>query len=98
MSDRQLAPAMAIQPQRPSEVTLETEKTEQPESSSDSPVAGSQLFTPGEEVLFEDRYNEDYDLADPGYMAGLKINHPELSSAPRNCSTSTVSTPNLATR
>ena len=96
VSDRQLAPSKAIHPQRPSQVGSESEKAKQAESSSDSPVAGNQLFTPEEEVLYKRRYNEGYDLADPGYMAWLKINHPELSSASGNFSTSTVSTSNSA--
>ena len=47
-------------------------------------------------MLYKRRYNEGYDLADPGYMAWLKINHPELSSAYGNCSTSDMSTSNSA--
>ena len=81
VSDRQLAPSKAFQPQKPSQVGSESEKIKQLESSSDSPVAGNDLFTPEEEVLYKRRYDEGYDLADPGYMVWLKINHPELSSA-----------------
>ena len=94
--DRQLAPSKALQPQKPSQVGSESEKIKQLESSSDSPVAGNELFTPEEEVLYKRRYDEGYDLADPGYMAWLKINHPELSSAYGNCSTSDTSTSNSA--
>ena len=81
VSDQQLAPSKAFQPRKPSQVGSESEKIKQLESSSDSPVAGNELFTPEEEVLYKRRYDEGYDLADPGYMAWLKINHPELSSA-----------------
>ena len=91
-----MVPSLAFQPQTLSQARSESEKTKQLESSSDSPVAGNELFTPEEEVLYKRRYDEGYDLADPGYMAWLKINHPELYSAYRNCSTSAVSTSNSA--
>ena len=95
VSDQQLAPSKAFQPQKPSQVGLENE-IKQLEPSSDSPVAGNELFTPEEEVLYKRRYDEGYDLADPGYMVWPKINHPELSSAYGNCSTSDISTSNSA--
>ena len=44
--DRQLAPSKAFQPQKPSQVGSESEKIKQLEPSSDSPVAGKELFTP----------------------------------------------------
>ena len=47
-------------------------------------------------MLYKRRYNEGYDLAGPGYMAWLKIHHPELSSAYGNYNTSAMSTSNSA--
>jgi len=44
VSDRQLAPSKAFQPQKPIQFGSESEKTKQLESSSDSPVTGNELF------------------------------------------------------
>ena len=64
VSNQQLVPSQAFQPQKPSQARSESEKTKQLESSSDSPVAGNKIFTSGE-VLYKCRYDEGYDLADP---------------------------------
>ena len=46
-------------------------------SSSTSPV--SPVFSPEKEAIFRQRYEENYDLSDPEYVAWLKINHPEVN-------------------
>jgi hypothetical protein len=43
----------------------------------DSVPNGSPLFTAEQETLYSKRYEEGYDLADPGFVAWLKINHPD---------------------
>ena len=40
-----------------------------------------QSFTSEEEILFNTRYNEGYNLYDPRYIAWIKVNHPEENCA-----------------
>ena len=60
-------------------------------SVSDSPTSNS-LFSPDQIELYKKRYEEGYDLNDPGYIAWLKINHPtEFCSNTAKSSSSLVS-------
>ena len=38
---------------------------------------GNELFTAEEEILYQTRYSEGYDLHDPKYISWLKISHPD---------------------
>ena len=71
VSDRQLAPSKAL--------------CSQPQScntTSDLPP-GSPLFSSEHVALYEKRYEEKYDLLDdPGYVAWLKIYHPDQKISP----------------
>ena len=42
---------------------------------------GSPLFTK-EKELFQKRYEENYDIRDPEYVAWLKIHHPDVDVSP----------------
>ena len=69
VSDRQLAPSKADCPQK-------VPNTEEP-------LSGGPPFTSEQQSLYKPRYEEGYDLRDGGYVAWLKINHPEaVVSAP----------------
>lgn len=60
------------------------------ENPSDIPPANSPsqyvIFTPEDEILFQTRYEEGYDLQqnDPKYSAWLRINHVEANSVTGN--------------
>ena len=55
--------------------------------------SSSLLFSPEKEPLYRKRYEEGYDVDDPGYTTWLKINHPaEVSSACTGSSSSSVVT------
>ena len=63
-----------------------------PEQQSDE--CSSPLFSPEKEALYQKQYDEGYDIRDPGYVAWLKINHPEAELS--TCSTaSTERSPSL---
>ena len=66
VSDRQLAPSKALYP-------LESQHSTEP------PGSGNPAFTPQQEVVYERRYQEGYDLPDSRYLAWLKVNHPEVA-------------------
>ena len=68
VTDRQLAPSNRQAP----EIGYQNIDSEEPTSISSSP-----LFSPKKEALYKKRYEEHYDIDDPGYVAWLKINHPE---------------------
>ena len=72
VSDRQIAPSKA----------LSTQKTPEPSSpcKPNTDSEQSPLFSAEVEKLYQKRFDEKYDLNDPGYVAWLKINHPELST------------------
>ena len=71
VTDRQLAPSKAFRHQSPQ---LEHQGTDSEDPLSNS---SSSIFSPEEEALYRKRYEEQYDLDDPSYVAWLKINHPE---------------------
>ena len=53
--------------------------------SEEAATADSVLFTPEQEKLFEQRFQEGYDLKDPEYEAWLRITHPiDARSEPRS--------------
>ena len=61
-------------------------------------VPSSPVFTKEQEELFIKRFEECFDIADPSYVAWLKINHPEvpLSVAGTSTTTCTLSQPTSA--
>ena len=65
VSDRQIAPSKAVRCQSPKKTNPESNTSEL-------------LFSPEKEALYQERYEEKYDLNDPGYVAWLKINHPDV--------------------
>ena len=67
VTDRQIAPSTALR--------VEHSQTPEPNSNDES---GIPLFSPELEACYQKRYEEGYDLKDSGYVAWLKINHPEL--------------------
>lgn len=85
MDDRQSAPSKAFQATPTPEPTAEETITE----------PSSPLFTKEQESLYSKRYEEGYDLDDPGFVAWLKINHPDkcvsVTSAPSFSSNSSPS-------
>lgn len=82
VNDRQSAPSKAFQatPIPTSEDPM-CETTDEP---------SSPLFTKEQEILYLKRYEEGYDLDDPGFVAWMKINHPEKS-------VSVISAPSVST-
>ena len=83
VTDRQIAPSKLFQQSH-----MESSKDG---SVSDSPTSNS-LFSPDQIELYKKRYEEGYDLNDPGYIAWLKINHPtEVCSNTAKSSSSLVS-------
>lgn len=70
VTDRQIAPSKALSIQQPN---LHS-------TSSDTDKLGSPLFTPDKEALYQ-IFEEKYDIMDPGYVAWLKIHHPELNTS-----------------
>jgi len=67
VNDRQLAPSKA----------LLCPKTGNVDNAKTTPTPGSPLFSPEQEALYQKRFDENYDISDPSYVAWLKINHPE---------------------
>jgi len=67
VNDHQLAPSKA----------LLCPKTGNVDSAKTTPTPGSPLFSPEQEALYQKRFDENYDISDPSYVAWLKINHPE---------------------
>lgn len=71
IDDRDLAPSKALHYHKP-----------KPDVGSD---ADSTLFTTEQQKLYEQRYQEGYDLTDPEYTAWLRITHPiDTVSEPRS--------------
>ena len=52
-------------------------------------VPSSPVFTKEQEELFIKRFEECFDIADPSYVAWLKINHPEVALSVAGTSTTT---------
>ena len=73
VTDRQIIPSKA----------LSSKKTPEPSNPTthDTENQQSPLFSPELEKLYQKRFEERYDLQDPGYIAWLKINHPELNTS-----------------
>ena len=67
VTERQIAPSTALR--------VEHSQTPEPNSNDES---GSPLFSPELEACYQKMYEEGYNLKDPGYVAWLKINHPEM--------------------
>ncbi len=86
VTDRQVAPSKVFR-QQTSEIDRQNMDSEEPTSSSSIP-----LFSPEKEALYRKRYEEQYDIDDPGFVAWLKINHPEaeVSSTFTESSTSSL--------
>ena len=93
VEDRQTDPSKAFRQDKP------LPDNEQPSD------PGSPLFTSEQETLYARRFEEEYDLKDPAYVAWLKINHPDVpvsitgsddkstshSSSPTACSSDVLS-------
>ena len=85
VTDRQLAPSKVF-----------CHPTSEPSMESKEPVAeptsnpSSPLFSPETETLYRKRYEEHYDIDDPGYLAWLKINHPEADVSGGTLSSSSL--------
>ncbi len=82
VDDRQSAPSKAFQATE-STTTIGVTVDE----TIDEP--SSLLFTEEQECLYSKRYEEGFDLDDPGYVAWLKINHPDKCVSVRAPSFST---------
>lgn len=54
------------------------------------------VFTIEQEKLYRKRFKEGFDIPDPGYVAWLKINHPEIALSTTGTSTTMSSQPNSA--
>lgn len=74
VTDRQFAPAKAF-----NHADYIQRSTPEPKTTTDKQLQGSPLFSPESEALYQKRYEEKCDLKDAGYIAWLKINHPELN-------------------
>ena len=74
ISDRQIAPSTVFQdpPPPPPPTTTDVD-------SSLNGDAAQPLFSPEKELLFQLRYEENYNVGDPEYIAWLRINHPEFN-------------------
>ena len=71
VTDRQTAPSKALYQKK-------TEGAEVSPTSSSPP-----LFSPEKEALYKERFDEKYDIFDDsGYIAWIKINHPEFALSP----------------
>ena len=69
-----------IYPINPGEISdrlLAPSKGVRPSTQSSS----TESFTPEQQVLYQKRYEEGYDIADPGYTEWLKIHHPSGSQS-----------------
>jgi hypothetical protein len=78
VNDRQTAPSKVFKPQAK---PISTNK-QNPINVTAGEVSGepsSPLFTEEQESLYLKRYEEGYDLNDPGFVAWMKINHPQVS-------------------
>ena len=73
VTDRQIAPSKALC------VNYTPQHTPEPQNNQEQSSPLTPLFSPEIEALYQKRYEEKYDIEDPGYVAWLKINHPELN-------------------
>ena len=79
IDDRDLAPSKAVQ------YKFMDNEGASDQQSEEAATADSVLFTPEQEKLFEQRFQEGYDLKDPEYEAWLRITHPiDARSEPRS--------------
>ena len=69
VTDRQVAPAKMFHNPRSDSKTIESSSEVEP------------LFSPEKVALFEIRFEENYDLNDPDYVAWRRIFHPEFDSS-----------------
>ena len=84
ITDRQIAPSKAIHYQTAAKKV---------DADGVTVNSNSPLFSPEKEALYRKRYEEGYDVDDPGYIAWLKINHPaDVSSSCTGSSSSSVVT------
>ena len=97
VSDRQLAPSRVAVQCESSDGSIKSNAQERksteyetvPESvSSQSSSNSSKTFTIEQLKLFQQRYNEGYDVKDPEYETWLKIHHPEIGTPPVGSSSS----------
>ena len=78
-----------IYPINPGEISdrlLAPSKGVRPSTQSSS----TESFTPEQQVLYQKRYKEGYDIADPGYTEWLKIHHPSSSQSTTSTTDSIV--------
>ena len=85
---RQLAPSKAFRT-TPIPTRKESIADESACGTNDEP--SSPLFTKEQENLYSKRFVEGYDLDDPGFVAWLKINHPDKCVSATGFSTETSS-------
>ena len=91
VDDRQSAPSKAFQAASNPESVGEADPEPVGETISEP---SNPLFTEEQESLYSRRYEEGYDLDDPGFVAWLKINHPDQCVSVRSAPSFSTSTPN----
>ena len=91
VDDRQSAPSKAFRAASNPESVGEADPEPVGETISEP---SSPLFTKEQESLYSRRYEEGYDLDDPGFVAWLKINHPDQCVSVRSAPSFSTSTPN----
>lgn len=72
IDDRNLAPSKAVNYKPPIDEVASGQLSQVEETA----TGDCALFTPEQEKLFEQRFQEGYDLRDPEYEAWLRITHP----------------------
>ncbi|XP_011403833.1 PREDICTED: stress response protein NST1-like [Amphimedon queenslandica] len=101
VDDRQMAPSKALVARESK--TIETvpnvpSSDSITDNASDASSVDSPVFTIEKEELYGKRFQEGFDIPDPGYAAWLKINHPEIALSTTGTSTTMSSKPNSASR
>ena len=87
VDDRCMAPSKAFVRNRES-AAITVSNTAHTDTCTNS-VPSSPVFTKEQEELFVKRFEECFDIADPSYVAWLKINHPEVALSVAGTSTTT---------
>ena len=92
IDDKMLSPSKAFQQEKPmpqKDGSISGQET----------TTGSSLFTPEQKQVFEERFEEGYDLHDPEYDAWLRITHPidAISEPCSNTSSVCISTNSVKT-
>ena len=100
VDDRRMAPSKALVASRESKMIETVPNVSSADSIVDSALdassVDSSVFTIEQEELYRKRFKEGFDIPDPGYVAWLKINHPEIALSTTGTSTTISSQPNSA--